>query len=379
MKKTYSTPQIFISYARENKKKAEELYQVFLKAGFRPWMDIKDLLPGEKWATSIQRAIRNSDFFLALFSKDSIGKRGFLQKEFRQALDIWQEMLEEDIYFIPVRLDECEIPDRFREFQWLDLITEDDLLKLTNTISVGFDARIGASKYSNESESVNTETSNYTDKTTKLVESPDQPKAIEKKHTSILFLAANPSDTSPLMLDEEISEIDRSLRVAEFRDNFSVQQHWAVRDTDLQEFLLRHNPDIVHFSGHGSSANEIILKDRYGHSQPVSAHALSQLFSILKGNIRCVVLNACYSSGQAKAIAEHVDCVVGMSKAVGDQAAISFASAFYRALGYGKDVKTAFDLGCVEINIENLDEQDTPKLYCVRDNPKDIVFVDRSL
>lgn len=190
----------------------------------------------------------------------------------------------------------------------------------------------------------------------------------------ILFLAANPQDTSHLRLDEEIRGIDQALHQAEYRDKFEIKQQWAVRVADLQSHLLRYKPDIVHFSGHGSSSSEIILEDNDGNSQPVSIRALSQLFSILKDDIRCVVLNACYSEQQAQAIGKHIDCVVGMSKAIGDKAAISFAIAFYQALGYGKDVKTAFDLGCVQIDLENLDEQDTPKLLATNSNPKEIIL-----
>ena len=102
---------------------------------------------------------------------------------------------------------------------------------------------------------------------------------------------------------------------------------------------------------------------------------MSQLFSVLKDNIRCVVLNACYSEQQAQAIAAHIDCVVGMSKAIGDQAAIGFAASFYQALGYGKDIKTAFELGCVQVDLEGLNEQDTPKLLATRCDPKKSVFV----
>jgi hypothetical protein len=96
---------------------------------------------------------------------------------------------------------------------------------------------------------------------------------------------------------------------------------------------------------------------------------------VLKDNIRCVVLNACYSKKQAQAIAKHIDCVIGMSKAIGDEAAINFAVAFYQALGYGKNVKTAFDLGCVQIDLQSLNEQDTPKLSATKCDPEEIVFV----
>jgi hypothetical protein len=111
-----------------------------------------------------------------------------------------------------------------------------------------------------------------------------------------------------------------------------------------------------------------------GNSKGVSPRALSQLFSVLKDNIRCVVLNACYSEQQAQAIAEHIDCVIGMSRSISDPAAIGFATCFYQGLGYGRDIKTSFDLGCIEIELENLGEENTPKLLALRSNPKDIVF-----
>jgi len=102
-----------------------------------------------------------------------------------------------------------------------------------------------------------------------------------------------------------------------------------VSIADIQSHLLRHKPDIVYFSGHGSATSEIILEDGNGNSHPVSSRALGQLFSVLKDNIRCVVLNACYTEQQAQIIAKHIDCVIGMSKVIGDQAAIKFATAFY--------------------------------------------------
>jgi hypothetical protein len=191
----------------------------------------------------------------------------------------------------------------------------------------------------------------------------------------ILFLAANPIDTSPLRLGEEIREIDHALRLAKFRDWFEIEQQWAVRVSDLQDHLLRYQPDIVHFSGHGSEASEIILEDQSGSSQTVSPRALRELFRTLGEDIKCVVLNACFSEAQAQAIAGDIACVVGMNKEIGDQAAISFASAFYRGLGYGRDVGTAFELGVGQIDLEGLEEQDTPQLLTLRGRPQEIVFV----
>ena len=106
----------------------------------------------------------------------------------------------------------------------------------------------------------------------------------------ILFLAANPIDTDILRLGEEVRSLQNSLRLAKFQSRFLIEKEWAVRASDLQDHLLHHQPEIVHFSGHGSETSEIFLENDHGESQIVPAPALSQLFSLLKDNIRCVIL-----------------------------------------------------------------------------------------
>lgn len=191
----------------------------------------------------------------------------------------------------------------------------------------------------------------------------------------ILFLAANPFDTNRLDLDREFHDIDCALLGTEFGKRFDIRSFGAVHPSDLQGYLYRYRPKIVHFSGHGSQSGKIILVGNSWQSHPVPLDALSDLFNILGGKIRCVVLNACYTEPQAKAIAKYVDCVIGMSGAIADDAAISFSTAFYRALGYGSDVETAFKLGCIQINLEGLEEQDKPQLIALNSDPASIVFV----
>jgi len=151
---------------------------------------------------------------------------------------------------------------------------------------------------------------------------PEPPRP-EKKIT-ILFLAANPKNTDPLRLGEEVRTIDERLRLAQHRDRFNLEQQWAVRTGDILDAMLRYKPDIVHFSGHGDATGALIFEDASGVAKPVSAAALGALFDALEG-VRCVVMNACWSSTHATQIAKHVDCVIGMSRAVSDEAAIGFA------------------------------------------------------
>jgi hypothetical protein len=179
----------------------------------------------------------------------------------------------------------------------------------------------------------------------------------------ILFLTANPVDTQRIRLDEEIRSIRERIRAASHRDAIVLEQEWAVRVGDLQAHLLRHQPHIVHFSGHGSRNGAIILEDIVGRRMPVSPATLRSLFSTLKDNIRCVVLNACYSQDQAEAIASVIEFVVGMTDAIGDASAISFAAGFYQALAFGRDIGTSFELGKGQIDLEGLSEKDTPRLF----------------
>ena len=187
-------------------------------------------------------------------------------------------------------------------------------------------------------------------------------KAMDKK--KILFFASNPEDVTLLNLDEEIRSITMKIRSSDYRDSLDLISRWAVRPDDLLQELNAQKPTIVHFSGHGSRAGELVLMNDLRQTKTVSPSALNALFSTLKDNIRLVVLNACYSEMQAKAIVKVIDCVVGMSTSIGDEAAISFAASFYRAIGFGRSIKEAFEQGKVSLMLEGIPEENTPVLLC---------------
>jgi hypothetical protein len=178
----------------------------------------------------------------------------------------------------------------------------------------------------------------------------------------ILFLSANPTGTPALQLDREEREIQEKIRAAEHRDSLELITRWAVRPGDLLQYLNQYRPHVVHFSGHGSPTEEIVLLDNQGAAKPVSKEALVSLFQALRDNIRVVLLNACYSQPQAEAIRSEIDCAIGMSRAIGDNAAIVFAAAFYRAIGFGRSVREAFDQGKAALLLEGIPEQRTPTL-----------------
>jgi hypothetical protein len=194
--------------------------------------------------------------------------------------------------------------------------------------------------------------------------------------TTLLFLTANPKGTTTLRLDQEIRDITEGLQRAKHREAFQLESRCAVRPRDIQRALLDLNPQIVHFSGHGlgepiapdettrklNAPEGLAFEDPEGKIAIASTEALATLFSLFKGTIQCVVLNACYSANQAKAIAQHIPYVVGMNQAIGDRAAIEFAVSFYDALGAGRDVPFAYELAKNAIQLSGIPEHLTPVL-----------------
>ncbi|MDZ8023387.1 MAG: CHAT domain-containing protein [Nostoc sp. DedQUE11] len=179
---------------------------------------------------------------------------------------------------------------------------------------------------------------------------------------TILFLAANPKETSQLRLQKEVREIDAGLQRSKLRDRFLLEQRWAVRSRDVQRAMLDFNPQIVHFSGYGGGEEGLVLEDETGNIKFVDKDALAGLFELFSEQVECVILNACYSKIQAKAISCHVPYVIGMDKAIGNNAAIEFAVGFYDALGAGKPIEFAYKFGCSSIRMAGIEEHLTPIL-----------------
>lgn len=180
---------------------------------------------------------------------------------------------------------------------------------------------------------------------------------------AILFLTADPSNASRLRLGEEAREIQEKLQLAQMRERFVLHQRHAVRPTDLTQAMLDVKPQIVHFSGHGLATGALCFEDKQGQIQPIEPDALAALFELVSDHVGCVLLNACYSETQASAIGKHIPYVIGMNRAIGDEAAIAFAIGFYQALGNGRPIDDAYRFGVVQIRLHGIAEHLTPVLF----------------
>jgi hypothetical protein len=189
------------------------------------------------------------------------------------------------------------------------------------------------------------------------------------KHT-ILFLAANPQgadgsgfdpEAQRVALDQEASAIDKELRLSGRRDSFEFMTRWAAQPLDLLRELRSLKPTVIHFSGHGGHGG-LFFQTPTGAAQLVTPAAIAEAFGAAGSSVRLVVLSASYSEATAVALIDHVDCVVGTSGVLSDDAAKAFARGFYGALGDLESVAAACQQGNAAISLEGLSEANRPQL-----------------
>jgi hypothetical protein len=125
---------IFISYAKEDASAAERLHAELRAAGYRPWLDAHDLLPGQEWEREIEDAIKRSAAFVPLLSARSVTKTGFVQKEIRAALEVAERVPDGRVFVIPALLDDCQVPDRLARWHWVDLRKRDGVGRLKRAL-----------------------------------------------------------------------------------------------------------------------------------------------------------------------------------------------------------------------------------------------------
>jgi hypothetical protein len=135
--------KIFLSYSSSDRSQVRDLYEFLVSHGADPWFDVENLLPGQDWNLEIRKGLEDADVILLCLSKKSVSKEGFIQKEMRLALDRGLEMPEGEIFLIPARLEECDLPFNMRSYQWVDLFTDNGMRKLVKSLNLRAE-RVGA-------------------------------------------------------------------------------------------------------------------------------------------------------------------------------------------------------------------------------------------
>lgn len=112
------TPQVFLSYASPDQERVIPFFEALEKSGFNVWLDCKSIMAGQNWDFEIKKAIDKSNIIISFLSESSINKRGYIQRELKIVLDKLSEKLIDDIYIIPVKLDDhIQIPSQLKDIQ----------------------------------------------------------------------------------------------------------------------------------------------------------------------------------------------------------------------------------------------------------------------
>jgi formylglycine-generating enzyme required for sulfatase activity len=126
--------RVFLCHASGDKPAVRDLYRRLKADGFAPWLDEEDLLPGQDWQTEIPKAVRASDVILVCLSQHAITKAGYVQKEIKSALDVSDEQPDGVIFLIPLKLEECEVPERLSRWQWVNQFESNGYERLVRSL-----------------------------------------------------------------------------------------------------------------------------------------------------------------------------------------------------------------------------------------------------
>ena len=192
----------------------------------------------------------------------------------------------------------------------------------------------------------------------------------------VLFLTANPDPNEPLRVDAEVRRVQEAVRSSKFSDNVQIDYRPAA---DLQTILNGLNdlrPQIVHFSGHSTTAG--LVTDTAGmEDKPLDELSYGLLAKALAATDRppaVVVLNSCSSSGAKKDVLPKVKFLISMNVPISDIAAAAFAPQFYAALASGQSVQSAFNQGAVAVEAASISEAATPELHSNGADPSKVTL-----
>lgn len=177
----------------------------------------------------------------------------------------------------------------------------------------------------------------------------------------ILFLSANTEVSDRIRIDKEYKVITEELNNAIEKNKIKLSTRLAVDLNSLMNAIIEFNPNILHFSGHGN-LDGIELE---GEQQPffLKNDSLEKLIKTLTSDLDCIVLNSCYSKGQALKLTQRIKTVIGMGDSIDDKAALLFSKGFYKGVAGNFDYIKSYELGRQMINTYDYDESEIPKLF----------------
>ncbi|MFY9622512.1 MAG: CHAT domain-containing protein [Pyrinomonadaceae bacterium] len=193
----------------------------------------------------------------------------------------------------------------------------------------------------------------------------------------LLLLATNAVDTVDPRAVDEIREIGRAIRSASQRDSFEPLQYSGLRVSDIRELLLRHNPHILHISGHARLTEGLVLDDDNSDTAKIECDQLVKLIlsSIADDRLKLVYFSFCHSEVCANEILAKVPYAVGVRDKIRAESSLLFSKAFYEALASDRSVQRAFDNAREWLKTRRLEDSDAMVLRVQSGTTADVPFL----
>ncbi|GAB1471067.1 hypothetical protein MASR2M66_19450 [Chloroflexota bacterium] len=110
----------FLSYSKLDRAQVLEFSEKLKAEGWiDPWVDEEDILPGQVWESSVVTGVLNSHAVIIFLSKAAVTSEGYFHKEIKLALDTAAKKPEGIIFIIPIRLDDCKVPEMLKPYQYV--------------------------------------------------------------------------------------------------------------------------------------------------------------------------------------------------------------------------------------------------------------------
>lgn len=134
MKSSTQHANIFLIHAHSDRETVHKLHQRMVKDGLNVWLDAEHLQPGQDWQKEIRNALLKCDVVIVCLSPGFDKQRGYRHEELKLALEKANFLSDDQVFIIPVRLEECEMPESLRHLHRVDLFKPSGYKKLIHAL-----------------------------------------------------------------------------------------------------------------------------------------------------------------------------------------------------------------------------------------------------
>jgi len=214
--------RVFLSYAHEDNDQVDVLYRQLTAFGFDPWIDNKELLPGQNWEEIIERELRKTDAVIVCLSDVSNIKTGYFHREVKISLKVSDNHPSQDVFLIPVKLNQCDVPFSLWNFQYIELYTPDGFEKLIKALNMrAQQIGINESKYAK-----------FSDLSADLL---------------IKMVSTSSSDASANVFKKMCKHIHDGKLSYDVLFNFKAHPYWLIRKLAIQEIINSGLPNTLDY------------------------------------------------------------------------------------------------------------------------------------